>query len=46
MEVVMGWIVGCLLLVTAIAIYFPIIHIRLTNKVLKALQQIEINTRK
>jgi hypothetical protein len=42
----MEFIVGCLLIVTIIALYFPIIHIRLTNKVLKALQQIEINTRK
>ena len=42
----MEFIVGCLVIVTIIALYFPIIHIRLTNKVLKALQQIEINTRK
>jgi len=42
----MEWIVGCLLIVTVIAIYVPIIHIRLTNKVLKTLQQIETNTRK
>jgi hypothetical protein len=42
----MGWIVGCMVIVTVIALYFPLIHIRLTNKVLKALQQIEINTRK
>jgi hypothetical protein len=39
-------IVGCLLVITIISLYFPIIHIRLTNKVLKVLQQIEINTRK
>jgi hypothetical protein len=42
----MEFIVGCLLVITVISLYFPIIHIRLTNKVLKALQQIEINTRK
>jgi hypothetical protein len=42
----MGWLVGCLLIITIIALYFPLVHIRLMNKVLKALQQIEINTRK
>ncbi len=42
----MGFVVGCMLIVTIIALYVPIVHIRLTNKVLKALQQIEINTRK
>ena len=42
----MEFIVGCLIVITIISLYFPIIHIRLTNKVLKALQQIEINTRK
>lgn len=42
----MEWIVGCVLIITIISLYFPIIHIRLTNKVLKALQQIEANTRK
>jgi hypothetical protein len=40
------FIVGCLLVLTIISLYFPVIHIRLTNKVLKALQQLEINTRK
>jgi len=42
----MDWIIGCLLIITVIALYVPIIHIRLTNKVLKALEQIEANTRK
>ena len=42
----MEFTVGCLLVITIILLYVPIVHIRLTNKVLKALQQIEINTRK
>lgn len=42
----MEWIVGCVLIITVICLYFPLAHIRLTNKVLKALQQIEVNTRK
>ncbi len=42
----MEWLIACLLVITIIAVYFPIAHIRLTNKVLKALEQIEANTRK
>jgi hypothetical protein len=42
----MEFVIGCMLIVTIMALYVPIVHIRLTNKVLKALQQIEINTRK
>jgi hypothetical protein len=42
----MDWIIGCLLIITIIALYVPIIHIRMTNKVLKVLEQIEANTRK
>jgi hypothetical protein len=38
--------VACLLIVTIIAVYFPIVHIRWGNKVLKALERIEENTRK
>lgn len=36
----------CLLFLTGMAIYFPIIYIRKTNKILKALDQIDANTRK
>jgi len=39
-------IVGCLLIITVIAVYIPIAHIRLTNKVLKTLERIEANTSK
>ena len=42
----MEFVIGCMVIVTIMALYVPIVHIRLTNKVLKALQQIEINTRK
>lgn len=39
-------IIGCLLIITAIAIYFPIAHIRWGNKVLKALEEAESNNPK
>ncbi|MFB3920850.1 MAG: hypothetical protein ACE145_03965 [Terriglobia bacterium] len=40
------WIIGCLLFITGIVAYFPVIYIRKTNKLLKTLEQIEVNTRK
>ncbi len=45
-EVKMQYVVGCLLFITGIVAYFPIVYIRKTNKVLKVLEQIEANTRK
>jgi len=42
----MAVMVACVLFITGIAVYFPVVYIRKTNKVLKALQQIEANTRK
>ena len=42
----MQWVIGCLLFITGIAAYFPIIYIRKTNRLLKLLEQIEANTRK
>jgi len=36
----------CLIVLTAIVIYMPIMYIRKTDKLLKTLQQIEENTRK
>jgi hypothetical protein len=39
-------LIACVLVITIIAVYIPIIYIRLTNKVLKVLEQIEVNTRK
>lgn len=38
--------VACLIIITIIAIYFPIAHIRLGNKIVKALERIEANTGK
>jgi hypothetical protein len=40
----MNVIVACLVIVTGIAIYFPVIYIRKMNRVLSVLQQIESNT--
>ena len=40
---VMGW---CIIVVTLIAVYFPIVYIRKTDKLLKKLEEIEANTRK
>jgi hypothetical protein len=38
--------IGCLFLITAVTVYFPVIFIRKTDKILKILQQIEANSRK
>ena len=45
-EVVMQYIVGCLLFITGIVAYVPVVYIRKTNRVIKLLEQIEANTRK
>ena len=42
----MEWLIACLLIITCIAVYFPIAHIRKTNKLLRVLERIEANTRK
>ncbi len=42
----MQWIIACLIFVTGIAAYFPVIYIRKVNKVLDLLKQIEQNTKK
>lgn len=39
-------IVVCLIIITVIALYFPLAYIRLSNKVLNILKEIETNTRK
>jgi hypothetical protein len=38
--------IWCVILITGILVYAPIVYIRKTDKVLKVLEQIEINTRK
>lgn len=38
--------VACLIIITIITIYFPLAHIRLSNKILRALEKIENNTHK
>ncbi len=38
--------VWCLLFITGIVAYFPVVYIRKTNKLQKTLDQIEANTRK
>jgi hypothetical protein len=42
----MQWVVACLLFITGMTVYFPVVYIRKTNKLLKVLGQIEANTRK
>ncbi len=42
----MQWVLACLLFITGIVAYFPVIFIRKLNKVLRTLEQIETNTRK
>lgn len=38
--------IWCLLFITGIVAYIPLLYIRKTDKLLKVLQQIEANTRK
>ena len=38
--------IWCLFVITGIVIYIPIMYTRKSDKILKALQQIEANTRK
>ena len=38
--------IWCVILITGILVYAPIMYIRKTDKVLKILEQIEKNTRK
>ncbi len=42
----MEYLIGCVMIITFIAIYFPILHIRKANKLQKIMEQIEVNTRK
>ncbi len=42
----MSVMVACVLFITGIVAYFPIVYIRKTNKLMKLLEQIEANTRK
>ncbi len=36
---------ACVFIITVMALYLPIVHIRISNKILKCLEQIETNTR-
>ncbi len=38
--------IACILFITGIVAYFPVIYIRKTNKLLKVLSQLEAKTRK
>ena len=40
------YVIGCLIVITGVVVYFPVIFIRKTDKILKILQQIEANSRK
>ncbi len=42
----MQYVIACLLFITGIVAYAPIIYIRKTNRMIKVLEQIEANTRK
>lgn len=41
-----NWTIACLIFITGMVAYFPVIYIRKTNKILDLLKQIEQNTRK
>ena len=40
------YVIGCLLIITGIMVYMPVMFIRKTDKLLKILQQIEAKTSK
>ena len=42
----MEFLIACVIVITCIAIYLPVIYIRKTNKLQKVLEQIAVNTRK
>ena len=42
----MQWIIACLIFITGMVAYFPVIYIRKFNKLLDVLKQVEQNTRK
>lgn len=37
---------GCLIVITGVVVYFPVVFIRKTDRVLKVLEQIAANSRK
>ncbi len=41
----MNWLIACFIVITGIAIYFPVIYIRKMNQILQLLHEIETNTR-
>ena len=41
----MNWVVFCLVIITGIVVYFPIVYIRKMNRLLNVLRDIEANTR-
>ena len=45
MQSAIQWLVACLLIITAIVMYFPIVFIRKLNRTLAVLERIETNTR-
>ncbi|PYV18182.1 MAG: hypothetical protein DMG21_05830 [Acidobacteria bacterium] len=47
-EVWMGlnWTIACLIFITGMTAYFPVVYIRKTNKLMELLKQIEQNTKK
>ncbi len=45
METITMFGIFCVFIITVMSLYLPIAHIRLSNKILKHLEQIENNTR-
>lgn len=38
--------IWCVFMITAVVVYIPVMYVRKTDKILKALEQIAVNTRK
>jgi len=46
MEHYLSTAIWCLFVVTGVIVYVPVMYTRKTDKILKVLEQIEVNTRK
>jgi len=42
----LNWTIACLIFITGMTAYFPVVYIRKTNKLMELLKQIEQNTKK
>jgi hypothetical protein len=41
----MQWLVACVLVITGLMVYFPVIFIRKMNRLIATIERMEVNTR-